>query len=156
MKKCSKVGNTKIYRKDGGFECFSSCTNIDNGTFIYGINDNWGDYICHSFDSFKSSYLDLNTNNYYITKGDDVKKSATSSDCSGINYNYLKGREYIAEWDYFKGIDNSISILKNYFEDLNECLSYGYKLYNIKEKNAGKNYPLAIVKYQIVGLMNLK
>ena len=81
------------------------------------------------------------------------KKSSTSSDCSGINYNYLKGIEYIAECNYFKGIDNSISPLKNCFEDLNECFSNGYNFYNVKEKNAGKNYQLAIVKNQIVGLM---
>lgn len=69
MEKCSKIGNSKIYRKDGRFECFSSCKDIDNGTFIYGNKDNSGDFICNSFDSFKSSYIDPNDNNYYITKG---------------------------------------------------------------------------------------
>ena len=144
--KCSIVGNNKIYRKVDGFECFSSCKDIGDGTFIYEIKDSSGDYICHSFDSFESTYLNQNVNNYYITKGDGVKKSATSSECFEINYNYLKGRECIPECNYFKGIDNSISPLKNCFEDLNECFSNEYKLYNSNEKNCWKTLPTGYCK----------
>ena len=152
MEKCSKIGNSKIYRKDGRFECFSSCQDIDNGTFIYGNKDNSGDYICNSFILLNQVTL-IQMLIIIILQKEWYKKSSTSSDCSGINYNYLKGIEYIAECNYFKGIDNSISPLKNCFEDLNECFSNGYNFYNVKEKNAGKNYQLAIVKNQIVGLM---
>jgi hypothetical protein len=147
MEKCSKEGNSKIYRKVGGFECFSSCKDIGDGTFIYEIKDETsGDYICHSFDTFKTSYLDLNDNNYYITEGDGVKKKATSSECSAINYNYLKGRECIQECNYFKGIDDSILPFKNCFENLNECYSNNYKLYSISEKTCWKNLPTAYCK----------
>lgn len=74
------------------------------------------------------------------------KKSSTSSDCSGINYNYLKGIECITECNYSKDIDNSISPLKNCFEDLNECFSNGYTFYNIKEKKCWKELPIGYCK----------
>jgi hypothetical protein len=145
IEKCSASGNSKIYRKQNGIECFSSCKEIEDGTLIFEKNDASGDVICYSYSDFNSNCLN-NDNNYYITKGDGVRKCVESSYCSSHHYNYLKGKECLGECTNYIGIDNPASTFINCFEDFNECNSKGYKYYNINEKKCWKELPTGYCK----------
>ena len=146
MEKCSISGNSKIYRKAGGYECFSSCKEIDDNTLKYEIKDSSsGDIICYSYSDFNSNCLGVN-GNYYITKEDGVKKCVDSTYCSNIHYNYIKGKKCIGECNYYIGIDNPISGFINCFENVNECIDNDYKLYNINERKCWKDLPSGYCK----------
>ena len=145
MSKCSITGNNKIYRKNDGYECFSSCKEIGD-EFLYEIQNSDGDIVCHSYSSFNTNCLNTK---YFITKGDGVKKCVESSYCFDINYKYLKGKECLGECNNYIGIDNSptpASTFISCFEDFNECNSGGYKFYSINEKKCWKVLPYGYCK----------
>jgi len=137
MQSCSETGNNKIYHKNGGFECFSSCKDIDDGTFIY-LKKNDNDYIC--YDSIPDGC------GYYIRINNGINKCLTESSCPG-NYKYLKGLECLEECDDYKAIynENSSSQITKCFVELNDCFS-DYKFYNINEKKCWKNLPFGYCK----------
>ena len=132
IEKCSISGNDKIYHKVGEYECFASCKEIGDGTFIYMKVVN-GDGICYS------SSPCTDTNDYYYTISNQVKKCALEEDCTSLNYKYLKGRECIEECNDYKGYDDSIYFVKCF--EMNECFSRGYKYYNTAEKKCWKSLP---------------
>jgi len=143
QEKCSESGNSKIYRKENGNECFSSCKEIDDGTLIFEKETTTGDVLCYSFSYLNSNCLNID-NNYYITKGDGAIKCVESSYCSSNHYNYLKGRECLRECNYYIGIENSptpASTFINCYEGSIECNSGGYKYYNINEKKCWNALP---------------
>ena len=133
LDKCSL--NNKIYHKDGEYECFSSCKDID-GTLIYAKEDGNGAYTCQS--SPPSSGCD-----YYFPLNNGVKLCVDLSYCTGRHYEYLKGKECVEECSDFKAIDNSAtpSPLIQCLLELSDCISKGFKLYNINEKKCWKNLP---------------
>jgi hypothetical protein len=147
MGKCSITDNSKIYRKSDEYECFSSCKEIDDGTFIYEIKDSEsGDIVCNSYSSFNTNCLE---NKYFITKGDGVKKCVEEDDCFDINYKYLKGKECLGECNNYIGIDapgSLVPVFINCFEDFNECYNEEYKYYNINEKKCWKDLPTGYCK----------
>jgi len=141
---CSN-SESRIYQN----ECFSSCKDIDDANIRYEFKDNDSlYYVCYSYSDFETKCLSENAN-YYITKGDGVKKCVNKDYCVNINYRYLRGRECIEECNYFKGIDDSISPLKHCFEDINECITNEFYFYNINEKACWKNLPTGYCKIEI-------
>ena len=136
MGSCTSNGNNKIYHKEGGFECFSSCKDIDDGTLIYAKkNAGNDDYIC-------STNIPSDCN-IYIKIHNGIKKCLDN--CPG-NYKYLREKECLEECDDYKAIDtSSTSELPKCFEELNNCFN-DYKFYNINEKKCWNSLPFGYCK----------
>ena len=133
LNKCSI--NNKIYHKKDGFECFSSCKDIDDGTLIYAVEDNGG-YACQS--SPPTTGCD-----YYFPINNGVKLCVALNYCTERHYDYLKGKECLEECNDFKAIDNSgasSSPIKCLL-DLSDCINDSFKLYNNNEKKCWKKLP---------------
>ena len=133
IQKCSSSGNDKIYHKDGAFECYSSCKEIDDGTFIYMKIDESGDGVCYS------SSPCTNTNDYYFKIKDNVKKCVSKEYCESINYKYIKDKECIEECNDYKGYDDTSTLIKCF--GMSDCFSEEYKFYNADEKKCWKSIP---------------
>jgi len=135
MESCSESTNNKIYRKNGGFECFSSCKDIEDGTFIYEVQSG-GEYIC--YDSIPTPGC-----NYYIRTNNGINKCLLDETYIPNEYKFLKGQELVKECDDYKAIDNVATTtpqLINCFLELNDCFT-SYKYYNTNEKKCWKGLP---------------
>ena len=130
LAKCSI--NNKLYHKQGEFECFSSCKDID-GTLIYAKSDTDGAYSCHSSPPSGCAY--------YFPLNNGVKLCVDLEYCTGRNYKYLKGNECIEECNDFKAIDNSEtpSSMIQCLLELSDCDTKEFNFYNINEKKCWKN-----------------
>lgn len=74
MAQCKDFNNGNIYHKYNGYECFSSCKEIEGGIYIFEKDDIVGNGICYnSFDSCSTLY-------YYEIK-DGIKKCVNENDC---------------------------------------------------------------------------
>ena len=150
IQECHLNGNDKKYHKVGENICYSSCKDIEEGTYIY---HNKGEYKCFQGPCVSSSYP------YFYSKDNGVKVCVSEeADCIGKGYTFVKNNECLKECDGYKFVTGDENLIIC-FSSLSECFANNKFYYHKTLKQCWSDMPSGFYinyvdneKYEIVDI----
>ena len=127
IENCSSNSNEKKYQKEHDFICYSSCKDIEDGTYIYETNGVCSQTPCEL---------------YHINNNGVKSCISSESDCVNKGFIYLKENECVDECNDYKiyHTEGSTSLIEC-LNSIDECANKGYYFYNNNLKQCWSDLP---------------
>ena len=123
---CNLTNNDKKYHKVNEYICYSSCKDIDDGTFIYETSGACSQEEC----------------SYYYSIDNNVKSCTNEDGCIQKQLYFIKGKECLRECNGYKAnYSKGKTTITECFDSLLDCFTKDYTFYDKELKICWKSMP---------------